>query len=320
MVFPAGMPPLPLATPVCIVARLMRTRFAVLLCSVVIGLSGLATMTGCDEIGARRKVQAANEHYKNGRYTEARDLYEAALAKSPDLAIAHHNLGVTYYRLMKRGDDSPENQQVANRAGEHLTVYLKRSKDAKEQILLRKVLTELWVESGQVDSALAFWESEHQARPKDTSVLEQLADLNYKKGDWRKAIEWLEKAVAIAETDDARASAYGLIGNLCFLKLLNNKDSIQGAERIELADIGMGALQKAHELQPKNMGYVSVLANLNQQRAIASSSRLGFHIDLAFHQNYMRVFGVLREEAKKAAASAEGGATGGTTAAAGGGS
>jgi tetratricopeptide (TPR) repeat protein len=289
---------LPAASLTSIFPRLMRIRFAILVCVAAV----LGTATGCDEISARRKVQAANKKYKDARYEEARQLYEQALAQTPDLAIAHHNLGVTFYRLLRRGDNSADNRQIADRAAEHLLVYLRKgSPDAAERIKIRKLVTEMWVESAQVDKALAFWESENQARPKDTSVIEQLADLNYKRGDWRQAIEWLERAVAIAETDDARASAYGQIGTLCFLKLLNSKEGVQGLERIELADRGIGALQRGLGLRPKNMQMVSTLASLNQQRALASTSRVGFHVDLAFHQNHMRVFSVLREEARKAA-------------------
>lgn len=304
------MDPLPRQGHLCIVARLMRTRFAVLLCIAVVALT---TSTGCDEINARRKVQEGNEQYKNARYPEAAALYEEALKKSPDLAIAHHNLGVTYYRMVKPGDESPENQKVADLATDHLTKYLEHSTSSKEQILIRKLITEIWVSSSQEERAIAFWEAEHQKDPKDTAVLEQLADLNYKHQDWRKAIEWLKKALDIATTDEDRAKAHANIGTLCFLKLLNNKDSIQGAERVELADIGIGALQKGLKIQPKNMQMVSTLASLNQQRALASGSRVGFHIDLAQHQNFMRVFSVLREEAKKAQAADPNAAAGGGT-------
>lgn len=304
------MPPLPPGNQICIVRRLMRTRFVVrpslerILRGTFAALMLLAMVvsaSGCDELDARQKVQEGNKEYKNGRYEKARDLYEGALAKSPDLAIAHHNLGVTYYRLVKTGDDSAENRDVANKAAEHLQAYLKTTSDKKDHILIPKLLTEVWVNSDQVDRALDFWKAEHDARPEDNSVLEQLADLNYKKGDWRTAVKWLEQSVEIAKTPDTKASAYSQIGTLAFLRLLNNKD-LPGQERIELADRGIGALQRGLELQPKNMQIISTLASLNQQRAIASTSRLGYHIDLAMQQNYMRQFVVLREEAKQKAA------------------
>jgi tetratricopeptide (TPR) repeat protein len=273
----------------------MRIRFVILLCAL------LAAATGCDEINARRKVQDANDQFKNGRYEEAAKLYEEALQKNKDLWIAHHNLGVTYYKLLQPGVSTPENKEIADKAAEHLTIYLAHTKNEKEQILLHKLLTEIWISSDQVDKALAFWESEHDADPENTEVLDQLAGLNNKKGDWRKAISWLHVWVDTAKTDDGKAEAYQKIGNLCFLRMLSNRDSVFGAERIELSDIGTGALQHALKLQPKNAQIVSTLGSMNQQRALAEGSRFGFHIDLANHQAYMRQFSVLRDEAKKAA-------------------
>lgn len=272
----------------------MRIRFAILLCTLCVAASG------CDEISARRKVQEANDLYKDGKYEDARKLYQEAVKTAPDLAIAHHNLGVTDYKLMRGGDTTPEGMALADEAATELTIYLKSTDDPKEKILIQKLVTEIWVESNQVDKALGFWDSEHQARPQDTDVLEQLASLNNKKGDWRKAIEWLHTWVDTAPDDDGKAAAYQKIGNLCFLRMLSNKGTVVGAERVELSDIGTAALEKALEIQPKNMQLISTLASMNQQRALAEGSRIAFHVDLANHQNYMRVFNVLRQEQKQA--------------------
>jgi tetratricopeptide (TPR) repeat protein len=273
----------------------MRIRFVILLCAVV-ALAG-----GCDEISSRRKVQEANDQYKNGRYAEAAQLYREAIEKSPDLWIAHHNLGVALYKMIAPGDTSAENKAIADESTKHLTIYLQHTSNQKEQVLLRKLLTEIWISTDQVDHAVSFWEDEHKARPSDTEPLDQLAGLNNKKGDWRKAIEWLRVWVDVSTTDDLRAEAYQKIGNLCFLRLLSNRDTVVGQERIEVADIGTAALQQAAKLQPKNAQIVSTLASMNQQRAFAEGSRLGYHIDHAVHQAYMRQFSVLNAEAKKAA-------------------
>jgi tetratricopeptide (TPR) repeat protein len=281
----------------------MRTRFVSSLCAVAAAVCLLGA-TGCDEISARRKVQEANDQYKNGRYEEAAKLYEEALAKSPDLTIAQHNLGVAYYKMMGSATDDAEIKAYADKAAGHLSDYLKHSASEKEQVLLRKLLTEIWINSGQVDKALAFWEAEHDARPDDLDVLDQLAGLNNKKQDWRKAIEWLHVWVASAKTDDGKAEAYQKIGNLCFLRMLSNRDTVVGAERIELSDTGTAALQEALKLQPKNAQIVSTLGSMNQQRALAEGSQIGFQIDLANHKDYMRQFSVLNK-AKAAAPPAE---------------
>ena len=57
--------------------------------------------------------------------------------------------------------------------------------------------------------------------------------------------------------------------------------------------------QKGQALKPKSGEIVSLLGALNQQRAIASGSRVGYSIDIAGYQNYMRVLNVLKEEAAK---------------------
>ncbi len=276
----------------------MRVRsLRALACLAVVGVLAV----GCDEISARRTMQEANDQYKNGRYEEAVALYEEALAKSPDLAVGHHNLGVAYYKLMKRGDLSAENKLIADKAAEHLQIYLKSDTLDDE---VRKLITDIWVDTGQVDKAIAFWTAEHDAKPEGILAIEQLAELTFKKGDWREAIRWLEVGVDISKTPDQKATAYTKIGSLCFVLLLSNKEpgpsQIDGAQRVEVADIGIAALQKGQALSPGSTEIVSVLGSLNVQRGIAAGSRLGYSIDMAAYQNYMRIFGVLREEAQKA--------------------
>jgi tetratricopeptide (TPR) repeat protein len=269
----------------------MRIRFAILLCTaLVLGTSG------CDEISARRKIQEGNAQYKNGRYEAARDLYEAALAQSPDIAIGHHNLGVTYYKLMKRGDVSAENQAIADKAAQHLEIYL--ATNPKDNAV-RDLITGIWVDTGQSDKALAFWKKEHEADPKNIDVLDKLSGLALKGGDWRESLRWREVEVDVAPDAEGKASAYLSMGKICFNRLFNGKSEILAAERVELADRGIGALQKGQALQPKNGEIVSLLGALNQQRAIASGSRIGYSIDIAGYQNYMRVLNVLKEEAAK---------------------
>lgn len=265
-------------------------------------LIALALVGGCKEIGARRKIQEANDQYKNGRYETARRLYEEALEDAPDLAIGHHNLGVTLYKLTKKGDTSPENKAMADNAAQHLQIYLKSAPHDED---VKKLITEIWTDTDQSEKAVAFWTSEHEAAKDQLFPIEQLAELTFKKGDWREAIKWLEKGVDIAATPEDKAKAYTKIGSLCFVLLLKNKDDglmLDGAQRIEIGDIGIAALQKGQALAPSSTEIVSVLGSLNVQRGIANRSRIGYSIDMAAHQNYMRIFGVLREEALKAKA------------------
>jgi len=286
----------------------MRTRFVVLPLAAALAL--LIGATGCDEIDARRTIQQANGEYDNARYEKARDLYEEALAKSPDLEIGHHNLGVTYYRLMKRHDRSEENQAIALKATEHLKVYLdKHPSDEK----VRNLMTEIWRETGLFDQGIAFWQERVKANPEDAEALGILADFHYAKGEWENAVADLEQKVAISKDANTKASAYLQVGQLIWSLLFEGKDKFQGEQRVAMADRGIAALQKGLAQEPGlqiKIEITQMLATTNQQRALAASSRLAYQIDLAAYQNYMRSWSVLREEAKKqadaAAASPEG--------------
>ncbi len=311
------MTPLLPGRPFCIFPRLMRTA---LICTAFVLVASLG---GCDEISARRKIQEANELYKEAKYDEARDLYEAALKLSPGLDIGHHNLGITYYKLAKRGDDSAANQDIANKAAEHLGVYLKAH---PKDNAIRDLMTGIWVDTGQTPQAIAFWEAEHKTFPKNKDVIEKLAGLNFKNGDWRAAVRWYEVEVQVSENASDRASGYLLIGRLCFNKLFNNKEKTQGAERVEVADVGIAALQKAAteldvkktlesikaagtdparkaiDFDSRSTEIMSIIGGLNQQRAIAQGAAWGFYIDNATWQDQLRGVSVLNTEAQKLAA------------------
>jgi tetratricopeptide (TPR) repeat protein len=292
---------LPHADRFCIVARLMRMRFVLLPSAALIAVV-LVGGAGCDEIDARRTIQKANGEYENARYETARDLYEDALKKSPDLEIGHHNLGVTYYRLMKRHDDSGPNQDVARKAARHLKVFLdKHPRDDK----VRNLISDIFGEVKLYDEGIAFWQERIERVPdEEIFALGVLADFYYKKNDWQHAASQLDRKVEISTTANDKASAHLQIGQMLWSLLFEKKDhgGIHGEERVRMADRGIASLQKGLALEPSlalrvELTYYSAM--LNQQRAIAAGSRLAYQVDLANYQNYMRSWSVLREEVKK---------------------
>ena len=94
-----------------------------------------------------------------------------------------------------------------------------------------------------------------------------LAGINLKANDWRKSIEWYLKVAEVSKDESAKVAAYQFIGNVAWSKL--NSKTLTTAESVELADRGIGALQKAAELQPKNPKPVGLLASIFNFRALA---------------------------------------------------
>src|SRR5262249_29136066 len=140
-----------------------------------------------------------------------------------------------------------DNTALANAAAQHFGKWIATHPDDRET---RSMMTQVWLDSSQYAKALEYWTGLLEKKPNDPDIMGSLAGINLKAGDWRKSIEWYNK-VAEASTDvSAKTGAYQFIGNVAWSKL--NSKTLIPPEAVELADRGIGALQKAAALQPEN--------------------------------------------------------------------
>jgi tetratricopeptide (TPR) repeat protein len=263
---------------------------------VMILLVAVTFLGGCDELSARQHVQKGNARYGEQDFQGAVAHYEAAMKLAPDLDVAYHNAGITYSRMFSAGVETPENKAIAAKATENLAKWLeKHPKDLK----IRKLLTGLWIDSGDYEKALAYWKKEHEANPQARDVIQLVAGIYLKSGDWRTAIEWYQKDVDAAKDVPDKVAAYQSIANLAFGKLFNSRDKVMGAERTEIAEIGLEAAGAALELDPNNLALTSISAGLWGNRATAQGPFWAQTIDRAEGQVFDQRARVLREEAKK---------------------
>lgn len=273
---------------------------------IVVGLGG------CDDLNARSNIQKGNKAYEDQDYEKAAKLYEESIRLAPDLDVGYHNLGITYSRMFSAGLETPENKAIAEKATTNLAKWLeKHPKDAK----IRKLLTGLWIDSGDYKKALEYWIKEHEAAPEARDVIQLVAGIYLKSGDWRTAIDWYRKDVDAAKDVPGKVSAYQSIANLTFGKLFSSREKVVGAERAEIAEIGLEAAGAALELDPKSLALVSISAGLWNNRAIAHGPYWAAVLDRTEAQVFEQRARVLRDEAKKnqpAPAPATGGATGGS--------
>ena len=168
----------------------------------------------------------------------------------------------------------------------------------------RKIMTQLWIESEQHKKALEYWEGLLTEKPNDPPIMGILAGINLNAGDWRKSIEWYNKVADVTADQNSKVAAFQFIGNVAWAKL--NSRTLIGAEAVELADRGIGALQRAAEIQPKNPRLVGLQASIFNFRSTAHGASWAAAIDRASAQDLLQLSRVLSAEAKKAQGQAPG--------------
>jgi tetratricopeptide (TPR) repeat protein len=209
------------------------------------------------------------------------------------------NVCASSYQCQKVDLCTLKNEALAEAAATHFLIWLGAHPGDDET---RKLMTQVWIDSSQFDKAIDYWTGLLEKKPGDAEIMGNLAGINLKAGDWRKSIEWYTKVAEGAKEESARIGAYQFIGNVAWSKL--NSKTLTGAETIELADRGIGALQKAAEIAPKNPKLYGLQASIFNFRALANGASWASAIDRASAQDLQRHSRVLAEEAKKAAGEA----------------
>jgi tetratricopeptide (TPR) repeat protein len=188
-----------------------------------------------------------------------------------------------------------DNSVLADASATHFGSWLKAHPTDAET---RAIMTQVWLDSSQYKRAVDYWENLLAAKPNDPDIMGSLAGIHLKAGDWRKSIEWFQKVAAVAKDDSAKVSALQFIGNVAWSKL--NSKTLSTAETVELADYGIGALQKAAELQPKNPRLFGLQGSIFNFRSLAQGASWAAGVDRAKAQDLQITTHVLSDEAKKA--------------------
>jgi tetratricopeptide (TPR) repeat protein len=214
------------------------------------------------------------------------------------------------------------NNAIADMTAQHFGLWIKAHPNDVET---RGLMTQVWIDSSQYKKAIDYWEDLLKAKPNDPDIMGSLAGINLKAGDWRKSIEWYTKVaeavkeqaaatrakLATASGDEKKkleakataqeaniVAAYGFIGNVAWSKL--NSKTLTTVDSVELADRGIGALQKAAEMQPKNPKHFGLMGSIFNFRSLAQGASWAAGLDRATAQDLQIVSRVLSDEAKKA--------------------
>jgi len=187
-----------------------------------------------------------------------------------------------------------------------ISVAQKRVDDLSTKDQTRKLMTRLWTDSDQHKKAIEYWEGLLKEKPNDPEIMNNLGGINLFAGDWRKSIEWYNRVADIVNEPSSKVQTYVYIGNVAWSKL--NSKQLVGTEAIEIADRGIGALQKAVALDPKSPRLASLQGSIFNFRSTAHGASFASAVDRASAQDLAKLTRVLVEEAKKTQGQATGAA------------
>lgn len=221
-----------------------------------------------------------------------------------DMAAQHFQIWIKAQpsddEIKKQLTQASERLDEAKKSGNNSAISSAQHEvdDLQTKDQTRKLMTLLWTDSDQYQKAIDYWEGLLKEKPKDAEIMGNLAGIELKAGNWRKSIEWYTKVAEVTSDPSSKVVTYQYIGNVAWQKL--NARTLVGADAIELADRGIGALQRGAEVQPKNARLVGLQASIYNFRSTAHGESWAAAIDRASAQELLKLSRVLADEAKKA--------------------
>ena len=141
----------------------------------LVGIAAVALVaTGCNKLKARDNLNRGVQAYKSTQYTQAVERFETAVQLDPGFTPARLYLAMAYYMQYIPGAESPENQQMADRALDQF----------------QKVL---------------------QQDPKNDVATKSIASLYYNQKKWDQAEEWYKKGLQLNPSDKESYYTLGVI-------------------------------------------------------------------------------------------------------------
>ena len=213
---------------------------------------------GCPAFKARGFHKRGNELYAAQKYDEAIAEYAKLLAIEPDNWDGNYLTSVSYLALYHPGSEHPKDKEYAEKgiASFERTLKLQApSPETREKT--EKFYLSFLDSTGDKDKAIQYLEAQLKERPDDLALINQIATLYMKKGDFPNALIYFEKR---ASKDSKNKEAWYTLGVNCWARSYNGKDTISQEEREMVVDKGITALDRALKLDPN---YFEALSYIN---------------------------------------------------------
>lgn len=204
-----------------------------------------ASFAGCSSVKEHLAINEGVKQYKAQKYLDAAQKFEEAIEKNPGRPETYKNLGYCYWSLIEPGSTQPTDLEYTDKALDAFRKYLESNPEDGDKI--QDYLINLYVNSNHLDQGITYYEGFLQAKPNDARILQTLALLYGKKGDFPKSLEY---SVRKADMTPDEASGYVFIGALCWQRSYQKVDEPEA--RMVVVEKGAQALDKALAINPEN--------------------------------------------------------------------
>jgi tetratricopeptide (TPR) repeat protein len=233
-------------------------------------------LAGCGRLQARLEMKEGNQDYLKGEYESAIRHYESAVAHVPDLPQGWLNQAYSYVALSRAaGADLLERKRLADKAVAAFQKYIEFMDEEEEdedgesdperpgrERVDQHILT-LYLDSGEVDKAIAFLEERLERDPRDLPALQMLSTISADRGDLASAANWQRKRLAFEPDEPETHYAFGVFA----WRASYYNQTTDLALRDSLVDEGIAELETALRLQPDYFEALSYMTLLYREKA-----------------------------------------------------
>ena len=240
----------------------MRTRSSWLAVPLV---AAIVLAPGCTGVKEQMLLKKGNELYTAQKYEEAIQQYAEIIKIDPTHWNANYLTAVSYLALYHPGSDHPKDKEFAEKglAAFKRTLELTApNADTREKT--EKFYLSFLDSAGDRDTAIAYLEKQLAARPSDLALINQIATLYQKKGDFTKALEYYEKRTNL---DANNKEAWYTLGVKCWDRSYHGGLAVSQEERDMVIGKGIVALDKALQIDPNYFDALSYINLLYREKA-----------------------------------------------------
>jgi tetratricopeptide (TPR) repeat protein len=227
----------------------------------------IAVGPGCGSFKERVFLKKGNELYTAQKYEAAIQQYEELLKINPTSWDGNYLIAVSYLALYHPGSEHPKDKEYAEKglaAFEKTLALTPPSPEVREKT--EKFYLSFLDSTGDKDKAIAYLVKQLEVRPNDLALINQIATLYQKKGDFPNALGYFEKRAAM---DSGNKEAWYTLGVNCWARSYHGGLAVSQEERETVIEKGIVALDKALAIDPNYFEALSYINLLYREKSKA---------------------------------------------------